>query len=220
MEFVKTVEKMRLEKTAQALRANNMDAFVVDSRDEVKKIVEDLLFDGAVIANGGTVTATECGLFELFENGRYEFLDRTKAQDVTEIYRKSFFADFYFTSANAITENGELYNVDGNSNRVAAIAYGPKNVIVVAGVNKIVKNLDDAQKRVKMIASPANTIRLGIESYCAKTGECVALKNGGDCEMTQGCNADTRICCNYLISARQRIKGRIKVILVNESLGF
>ncbi len=221
MEQVKKVNKMRLERTAQALRANNMQAFVVDDCEQARNIVCELLFEGATIANGGTMSAAECGLFEIFESGKYEFLDRTKAQDVKEIYRKAFFADFYFTSANAITENGELYNVDGNSNRVAAIAYGPENVIVIAGANKIVKDIDEAQKRVKSIAAPANTIRLGIESYCSKTGECMALaKSGGDAKMCEGCASDTRICCNYLISARQRIKDRIKVILINETLGF
>lgn len=219
MDYTKTVDKMRLERAAKALCANNMDAYVVENRDEARKIVEDLLYEGATISNGGTVTAQQCGLFEIFESGKYNFLDRSKASDATEIYRQSFFADFYFTSANAITENGELYNVDGNSNRIAAIAYGPKNVIVLAGVNKIVKDLDAAQRRVKMIAAPANTIRLGIESYCSKTGECMAFKSD-NVTMCDGCASDTRICCNYLVSARQRIKGRIKVILINESLGF
>lgn len=219
IDCTKEIGRMRLERTAKALCANNMDAYVVENRNEVRKIVEDLLFDGAVISNGGTVTAWECGLDKLFTSGKYNYLDRAAASDPNEIYRQSFFADFYFTSSNAVTENGELYNVDGNSNRIAAIAFGPKNVIVLAGINKIVKDLDAAQKRVKTIAAPTNTLRLNIDSYCSKVGECMAFKSD-NVTMCDGCNSDTRICCNYLISARQRIKGRIKVILINESLGF
>ncbi len=219
MECTKAIDRMRLERTAEALCANNMDAYVVETRNEARKIVEDLLFDGATISNGGTVTAKECGLDEIFKSGKYNYLDRSASSDPNEVYRQSFFADFYFTSSNAITENGELYNVDGNSNRIAAIAFGPKNVIVLAGVNKIVKDIDAAQKRVKMIAAPANTVRLGIDSYCSKIGECMSFKSD-NVNICDGCHSDTRICCNYLISARQRIKERIKVILINESLGF
>ena len=125
-----------------------------------------------------------------------------------EIFRKSFFSDTYLTSTNAITENGELYNVDGYGNRVAAMIYGPKSVIVVAGINKIVKDLDQAVERVKRIAAPANSIRLDKNTPCTKTGYCV------------DCKKDDRICCSYTVLGHQKQKNRIKVILVGESLGY
>ena len=122
-------------------------------------------------------------------------------------------------STNALTENGELYNVDGNSNRVAALLYGPKSVIVVCGINKIVKNIDEAIKRVKTIAAPQNTIRLGIETPCGKTGKCVSLRKENP-ELCDGCHGDTRICCNYVVSAQQRHIDRIKVIIIGEEYGY
>lgn len=112
------------------------------------------------------------------------------------------------SSANAITENGELYNVDGNSNRVAALVYGPDSVIVVAGYNKIVPDIDAAVQRVKKVAAPINAVRLHCETPCAKVGECM------------NCHSEGRICCNYVVSAQQRHKNRIKVVLVGEELGF
>ena len=117
------------------------------------------------------------------------------------------------------TERGELYNVDGNSNRVAAILYGPKSVIVVAGCNKIVPDLAAAVRRVKAKAAPENCTRLSCETFCRKTGECVSLRQESS-EMPEGCRSEARICCNYVVSAYQRQQGRIKVVLVGEPLGY
>lgn len=218
---VRTILMKRLEKTAEALRKNNMDAYVTKSCEETVKLVEGLLNKGDVIASGGTMSMAESGVLDLVKNGDYIFLDRSLAknrEETEEIYRKAFSSDVYMTSANAVTENGEIYNVDGNSNRVAAIAYGPKSVIFIVGYNKLVGNIEEAVKRVKTIAAPANCVRLGIESACSKIGGCVSLKNGGD--MCNGCQNDTRVCCNYLVSAYQRHKGRFKVILVAQELGY
>ena len=124
-----------------------------------------------------------------------------------------------FPCTSCKTENGELYNVDGNSNRVACIAYGPESVIVVAGVNKIVENLDKAIERVKTICAPLNTKRLDCQTFCNTKGSCVSLESDKS-YMCDGCGSDARICCNYLVSARQRKKDRIKVILINEKLGY
>ena len=115
-----------------------------------------------------------------------------------------------------MTERGELYNVDGFANRVAAIANGPKKVIMVVGINKIVPDLDAAIRRVKTIAAPLNTKRLNCDTYCYHTGVCMGLEGG----MTDGCNAPGRICCNYLVSAHQRHPDRITVILVGEPCGY
>ena len=220
-ENVMGVIMKRLEKTAQALQNNNMEAFVVkDCREAVSK-VESILKEGETISCGGSQTLKDSGVLDLMQSGKYNFLDRSKAatpEEVEEIYRKTFFADTYITSSNAVTVQGELYNVDGNCNRISAIAFGPRQVIFVVGYNKIVENLDEAVRRVKTIAAPANGFRFKGETPCAKTGECISLASGGD--MPKGCRCDTRMCCNYLVSSFQRKKGRFKVILVGENLGF
>ena len=195
---------------------------MVDTKEEVVPLVKSLIEEGSTVACGGSMTLGECGVTELLRSGAYNFLDRegkATREEVEEIFRAAFSADSYLTSANAITENGELYNVDGNSNRVAAICFGPKSVIVVAGRNKLVRTLDDAVVRVKRIAAPMNAVRLGCETYCNSKGECMSLASGGTC-MSEGCKSASRICCSYVVTAQQRIKDRIKVILVNEELGF
>ena len=218
---VNEIIRLRMEKTKNALENNNMTAYTVKTKEEAADIVRSLLKKGDVIASGGSVTLNQCGITDIIKSPDYIYLDRNSvAPDKTaEIFRKSFSADVYLCSSNAITENGELYNVDGNSNRVAAIAYGPKSVIIIAGYNKIVRNIEEASNRVKKPAAPANTVRLQCDTYCSKSGECAAFTKESQ-DITSGCSSDERICCNFLISAKQRHKGRIKVILVAENLGF
>lgn len=215
------VTKLRMEKTKKALESNNMQVFIANSKTEVTEIVKSLISENDLIGSGGSVTLKETGVMDMLRTGGYDFIDRENytPENINEFYIKCFSTDVYFTSSNAITENGELYNVDGNSNRVAAIAFGPKSVIVIAGCNKIVKNLDDAIKRVKTIAAPANTSRLNCDTYCRDKGECLSLAQNCK-DMTCGCSGDGRICCNFLVSAKQRHKNRIKVILVAEPLGY
>lgn len=218
---VKSIITKRLERTAENLRKNNMEAYIAEDCAEAVKIAEGLMKEGDTISCGGSVSLAESGVLDLMKSGKYNFLDRSQAKDrdeVEEIYRKTFCADVFLTSSNAVTENGELYNVDGNSNRVAAICYGPKSVIFVVGYNKIVRNIDEAVSRVKTCAAPPNSTRLNCGTPCTVTGECVSLKSGGD--MPSGCRCDGRICCNYVVSAQQRHKGRMKVILVKEQLGY
>ena len=137
-------------------------------------------------------------------------LDRTglAGEELGRLYRRVFSADWYLASANAITEAGEIYNVDGNSNRVAAITFGPENVLLVVGCNKIVKDLAAAKERVEAIAAPANTVRLNCATPCAVSGKC------------EHCHSPARICCTTTIHSFQRVPGRIKVLLVGEPLGF
>lgn len=211
-----------ISKTMTNLKKNNMDAYYCETKDEVLKLVETLIKEGDTVTHGGSVTLKEVGITDLLNSGKYNYLDRSKCKDqdeIEELYRKSFSADVYFTSSNAITRLGALYNVDGNSNRIAAIAFGPKSVIVIAGYNKIVNDMDDAVTRVKKEAAPLNTRRLNCDTYCRTYEECLAM--GKDTSyLCDGCRSPQRICCNYLISAQQRIKGRIKVILVGEKLGY
>ena len=223
-EVLKMEENMmkRINKTMERLQAHNMAAYYVETKAEVVPLLKTLMKEGETVTHGGSVTLGECGVTELLNTGDYNYLDRSKAQtpeEIEEIYRKAYFADTYLTSANAVTESGLLYNVDGNSNRVSAILYGPKQVVFICGCNKIVKDLDEAVMRLKTIAAPRNTKRLGCETYCAKEGECLAL--GRDASyMCDGCKSPQRICCNYVVSARQRQKDRLKVIIVGEELGY
>lgn len=205
------------------LEKNLMQAFYVDKKEDVIGLLSELVPEGSVVTHGGSATLKECGVTEYLKNGRFRYLDRSKPnlspEEVREVYLQSFNADFYFSSSNAITENGELYNVDGNSNRIAAIAFGPRNVIIIAGYNKIVKNIDAAVKRVKTVCAPLNCKRLSSETCCEKTGQCISM-NSPDADMPSGCSSPGRICCNYLVSAQQRHKNRIKVIIVGEELGY
>ena len=217
----KAIIEKRINKVGENLKKNNMEFYYAETKEDVCSIVKSLLKEGDVITNGGTISMAECGLSELLSSPEYNYLDRSKTapEDVPALYRKAFTADVYISSSNAITEDGVLYNVDGNSNRIAAIAFGPESVIIIAGYNKIVKDLNAAEIRVKREAAPPNCVRLGCPSYCSEKGECVSLSKA-DRQMTDGCRGDGRICCNYLISAQQRQKGRIKVIIVGEELGY
>ena len=205
------------------LKKNNMEVYTVGARADVVPLLERLLKKGDTVAVGGSKTLDEANVLMLLRNGDYNFLDRyaegLSRAEIEEIFRKSFFADAYISSANAITEQGEIFNVDGNGNRVAALLFGPERVFVVAGKNKIVKNLDEAVKRVKTTAAPLNTKRLSCDTYCEKKGVCMALNTDAE-HMTEGCNGEGRICCDYTVMAYQRKANRVCVILVDEVLGF
>ena len=215
--------KSRIEKTMQNLKRNKMEPYFVETSAQARELVKKLIKNGDTISCGGSVTLKQTGVYDVITSADYNFLDRSAPgltrEQIEDIYRQTFCADAFFTSTNALTENGELYNVDGNSNRVAAILYGPKSVVVVCGVNKLVKNIDEAIYRVKTKAAPPNTVRLGIDTYCAKQGQCVSL-NKETPELCEGCHGDGRICCNYVVCAQQRHINRIKVIIVNEELGY
>jgi len=215
--------KARIELTMENLRKNNMAAFYVDTKEEVVPLVKTLIKEGDTISNGGSVSLKETGVIDEIKSGKYNYLDRSREgitpEEIQQVYRQVYSADAYFASSNAITENGQLYNVDGNSNRVSAILFGPSSVILVCGYNKIVKDIKEAELRVKTCAAPPNTVRLNCDTYCAKEGKCVSLNNP-DCEIPDGCKSSGRICCNYVISAQQRHKDRIKVIIVGEKLGY
>lgn len=219
--YHKSVILKKINRTAVNLAKNNMEFHYAATKEDVPELVGSFLKDGDIIANGSSATLKECGVIDLVKSHNYKYLDREQypQDEIEQLYRASFSSDVYLTGANAITEDGLLYNVDGNSNRIAAIAYGPKTVVVVAGFNKIVHDLDEAVKRVKSSAAPINCERLTSATDCHSTGICSSLVQGvaGMCD---GCDSDERICCNYLISAYQRKKNRIKVIIVGEVLGY
>lgn len=213
-EYIKT--------TMENLQKNNIKPYYVETKAEVVPLIKTLINKGESVSCGGSVSLKECGVDEqVLKSGDYDFIDRTglQGEELRQSYGRAFMCDTFLTSSNAVTQRGELYNVDGNSNRVACIVFGPKQVIMVVGKNKIVPDINAAVERVKTIAAPPNCKRLNCPTPCAETDKCVSLakENPFICD---GCHGDGRICCNYVISAQQRHKDRIKVIIVNESLGY
>ncbi len=214
----------QIEKLFKNLQKNKIQPLFAQTKEDAKNLVKDMLFDGCVITWGGSMSVIECGIDELLRDKRYCFLDRGRAgitpEQQQECFKAAIGADFFFCSTNAITENGELLNVDGLANRISSIAFGPKKVIMIVGKNKIVPDINKAFLRVKKIAAPKNCVRLGKNTPCAKLGHCVSLLNNDSPNFADGCQSDDRICCDYMISATQRQKDRITVILVNEDLGY
>lgn len=214
----------QFERTLNSLKKNNMQPFFAETREEALEIIKGLIKKGATVAHGGSVTLDEIGIENLLNCGDYIYFDRTSpdlsAEGRAKMMKKALTAEVYLSSANAVTENGELYNVDGNGNRIAALAYGPESVIVTVGKNKIVKDLSEAVKRVKTIAAPLNAKRLNISTYCSEKGNCASFAFGKENEICAGCESETRICSTALVSGHQLLKNRIKVIIVNEDLGY
>lgn len=211
-ENMKWVNEKKIERTISKLEKNNIKGYYVKNNDELIDIIKSISKEGEMVSLGGSMTLFETKVIDFLRSGRYNFLDRYKEDltpaDIKEIYRKSFYADTYFASANAVTEEGEIYNVDGNGNRVAAMLYGPDKVILIVGVNKIVKDLDEAIRRNKETCAPANARRLNTATPCAKVGYCM------------NCSSEDRICCEYTIIKRQRTANRMHVIFINDILGF
>jgi L-lactate utilization protein LutB len=194
------------------LQNRNFEAFYCGSKGEAVEKAMSFLAEGSTVSWGGSMTLYEIGLIDrIYQSGVVVF-DRDKAQTREErldMSRRAFFCDNYLASVNALSEDGVLVNIDGIGNRVAAIAFGPQNVVLIAGMNKVCKTLEDARARARNHASPLNVQRLApLKTPCALTGTCA------DCQ-TDDC------ICSYIVETRMcKPKGRIKIILVGESLGF
>ena len=154
------------------------------------------------------MSAHEIGLVEALKGPDYNFIERDKAVDKRAAMLAAYDADFFLSSANAMTEDGIMINVDGNANRVSAIAQGPKKVIFIVGMNNITKDVDSAMKRARNVAAPINAQRFGLSTPCTATGSCM------------DCKSPDTICCQILITRYSKHKDRIHVILVNDNLGF
>lgn len=194
------------------LKKRRMEGYYCKTVKEAVETACSFLTPNSTVTFGGSQTLEETGLLPLLrEKKDIYLLDRAAASgpaEVQEIYAKAFTADTYFMSTNAITLKGELVNIDGNGNRVAALIWGPKQVIILAGMNKVCSTVEDAYRRVKNVASPANCIRLNKKTPCAATGAC------GDCY------GPDCICSQTVITRRSGTPGRIKVILIGEELGY
>ncbi|WP_150844346.1 LUD domain-containing protein [Clostridium sp. UBA1353] len=209
---MKWLKESRVNGTINSLKKNGMNGYLVNSHEELIEKINELTNDGDTVSCGGSMSLFETGVIDYLRSGKYNFLDRYEdglsKDDLKKLYRNTFSADVYFTSTNAITEKGELYNVDGNGNRVAAMLYGPDKVIIIAGINKIVENIEEAIKRNERVSAPANCKRLNRATPCVKVGHCM------------DCSSEERICNEYTIIRRQGNKDRIHVIFLNEELGY
>ncbi len=199
-------------KVAEALKTRNMDAWYVDTKEEALEKALSLIPEGSSISWGGSMSVTEIGLIDALKaNDKMLVYDRDIAQTPEErqqIMRQAFFCDYFLASSNAVSEDGILVNIDGYANRVAAIAFGPAHVLMVVGINKVVKTAEDALARARNLAAPCNAQRFDVQTPCRKTGAC------GNCK-----TPDT-ICCQFLTTRYSKVPGRIQVIVVGEDLGL
>lgn len=207
-----TYYKIQAETIKKNLEKRQMSGYYCAEKEEAVKTAMSLTKPGTTVSFGGSMTLIESGAMDALKNrSDIHLIDRSLAKSPEEIkqaYRDSFCADTYFMSSNAITADGQLVNIDGNGNRVAALIYGPDQVIILAGMNKIVSTVEDAVQRVRNFATPPNCIRLSKQTPCAATGVC------GDC-FSNDC-----ICNQIVITRRSGTPGRIKVILIGEELGY
>lgn len=207
-EIISKRNRLLAEKVIHGLESRNMEGFYAESKEDALKKALELIPEGSSIGMGGCMSAMEIGLVDALKTDKYKFIDRDRMEDKRKAMMDSYDADFFISSANAMTEDGILINIDGNSNRVSAICQGPRQVIFIIGMNKICSDADSAMKRARNVAAPINAQRFGLATPCSKTGSCM------------DCKSPDTICCQILITRFSRHKGRIKVILVNDSLGF
>ena len=196
------------QKVMKGLESRNMTAYYAANAEEALAQALEIIPEGSTIGMGGCMSAIEIGLVDALKAGEYNFIDRDKAPDPRAAMLAAYDADVFLASANAITEDGIIVNIDGNSNRVSAIAQGPRKVVFIVGMNKVCDDVDGAMKRARNVAAPTNAQRFGLSTPCAKTGSCF------------NCKSPDTICCQFLITRFSRHEGRIHVILVNDSLGF
>ncbi len=198
------------EQVVKAFQSRHFEAVYVDTKEEALQEALDSITEGSVVAWGDSSTTKEIGLLDALRKGNYTLVDRDSCElsDRPEVDRKAFTSDYYFLSSNAISADGQLVNIDGAGNRVAAMIYGPKKVIVVAGMNKVVGSVEAARERAQNIAAPINKQRIPGDTPCRKTGSCMNCKSQGS------------ICSQYVTTRLCYPAGRIKVILIGEDLGF
>ena len=211
-ETIKQLETMRNQKLAQkvikGLESRNMTGYYAGSTEEALKQALALIPEGSSVTMGGCMSAKQIGLVQALKDGDYNFIDRDAMEDKRAAMLAAYDADFYLASVNAMSEDGQLVNIDGNANRVSAIAQGPKQVIFIVGMNKVCDDLDGAMKRARNVAAPINAQRFDLQTPCVKTGSCM------------DCNVPDTVCCQFLITRYSKHPGRIHVILVDEHLGF
>ena len=204
-----TIRNEKLARTVIAgLESRNMRGYYAANKEEALKIALGIIPERSSVTMGGGMSVHEIGLVNVLKLGNYDFIDRDAVEDKRAAMLAAYDADFYLSSANAITSDGVIVNIDGNANRVSAIAQGPKKVVFIVGMNKVCGDLDSAMKRARNVAAPINAQRFGLKTPCTKTGACM------------DCKSPDTICCQFLITRFSRHADRIHVILVNDNLGF
>ena len=196
------------QKVIKGLASRNMTGYYAADKEEALKLALSLIPEESTVTMGGGMSVIEIGLVKALKEGNYNFIDRDEAEDRRAAMLMAYNADFYLASSNAITEDGVLVNIDGNANRVSAIAYGPEKVIFIVGMNKVCPDADTAMKRARNVAATINNQRFNGNNPCVRTGACA------------DCKSPDTICCQILITRFSRHEGRISVILVNDELGF
>ena len=191
----------------KGLESRNMTGYYAADKEEAVKKALEVIGKGSTVAMGGCRSAHEIGLIQALEKGDYNYIDRSNMTP-RESLMAAYDADVFLSSANAMTNDGIMVNIDGNSNRVSCIAQGPKKVVFIVGMNKICSDLDEAMKRARNVAAPANAQRFDVKTPCKVTGKCA------------DCKSPDTICCQFLITRYSRHEGRIHVILVNDTLGY
>ena len=192
----------------KGLKSRNMSGYYAETKEEALKLALSLIPEGSTVTMGGGMSVHEIGLPAALKAGPYQFIDRDDYEDKRAAALKAYDADVFLASCNAITEDGVLVNIDGNANRVSAIAFGPKKVVFIVGMNKVCSDVDGAMKRARNVAAPINAQRFGLSTPCSKTGACL------------NCKSPDSICCQFLITRFSRFPDRYHVILVSDSLGF
>lgn len=195
------------QKVIKGLESRNMSGYYAANKEEALQKALELIPEGSTVTMGGAMSAIEIGLVDALMNGNYNFLDRNQMEP-REALLAGYDADVFLTSANAMTEDGVMVNIDGNANRVSYIANGPKKIVAIVGMNKVCDDVDGAMKRARNVAAPTNAQRFDINTPCKKTGACA------------NCKSPDTICCQFLVTRYSRHAGRIHVILVNDFLGF
>lgn len=210
-EFTRKYYDKRAQVLIKNLQSRHFEAYYCETKEEALEKALSLIPEGSRVGWGGALSAQQIGLLEAVNQGNYVALDRDKAknpQEREEIMRSCLLADTFITGANAISLDGQMVNIDGNGNRVAAIVYGPKQIIVIAGMNKVADTLEAAVTRARTVAAPMNKQRFAIQTPCEATGVCANCKS-------EGC-----ICNQILITRNSKPAGRIKFVLVRDELGF
>ena len=207
-EYITKRNGLLAQKVIKGLESRNMSGYYAADREEALKLALSLIPEGSSVTMGGGVSVAEIGLKDAVKSGSYRFIDRDEIADKRAAMLMAYDADVFLASVNAMTEDGILINIDGNANRVSAIAQGPKKVVFVVGINKVCSDVDAAMKRARNVAAPINAQRFGLSTPCAKTGSCM------------DCKSPDTICCQFLMTRFSRHPGRIHVILVNDNLGF
>lgn len=207
-ENIQKRNELLAQKVIKGLESRNMTGYYAADKEEALKKALEIIPEGASVTMGGAMSAREIGLVDALKDGNYKFIDRDNYEDKRAAMLAAYDADFFLSSANGMTDDGIIVNVDGNSNRVSAIAQGPKKVLFIVGMNKVCSDLDSAMKRARNVAAPINAQRFNLETPCSKTGKCM------------DCKSPDTICCQILITRFSRHADRIHVILVNDNLGF